>query len=64
MPSRCRPGRIEGSEQVHVIVGSDTVSSLNNRSVTFRGYTMAYQAGTGRLLYACLGQDCPRKEFS
>ncbi|WP_192581516.1 RICIN domain-containing protein [Micromonospora sp. AMSO12t] len=54
---------VDPSEQVHVVTGTGTVKSLSGRpDREFRGYAMVYQARTGRLLYACLGQTCALKE--
>ncbi|MEU6024710.1 hypothetical protein, partial [Micromonospora sp. NPDC047134] len=50
---------------VHVVTGDATVNGLGKRSdLTYQGYTMVYDAADGRLLYACLGSPCPRKELS
>ncbi|MFB6393547.1 RICIN domain-containing protein [Polymorphospora lycopeni] len=55
---------VAGTELVHVVTGTDTVPGLGSRPGTFDGYTLVYQASTGRLLYACLGDDCSRKELA
>jgi hypothetical protein len=56
---------VEPLEEVHVVTGDGAVRSLSRQAEReFRGYTMIYQAQTGQLLYACLGQACPMKETS
>nr|GID89539.1 hypothetical protein Ade03nite_84630 [Actinoplanes derwentensis] len=51
--------------QIHVVTGGTVVEGLGKGSDrTYPGYTMAYDAADGRLLYACLGATCPRKDLS
>ncbi|PRY21295.1 RICIN domain-containing protein [Pseudosporangium ferrugineum] len=53
------------STKVHVVTGDARVDGLGKKSDrTYQGYTMAYDAADGRLLYACLGSACPRKELA
>ncbi|WP_416901303.1 RICIN domain-containing protein [Micromonospora echinospora] len=57
------PTGIGTTEKLHVVTGRGTVQSLGaHPKRSYSGYTMAYQAQTGRLLYACLGQACSAKE--
>lgn len=58
-------GTVDGAAQVHVVTSDHPAASLSRQTGgPYAGYTMAYQATTGRLLYACLGHDCVRKEFA
>jgi hypothetical protein len=56
---------VDGAEKVHVVTSDNPASGLNRQADrSYAGYTMLYQAKTGRLLYACLGHSCARKEFA
>ncbi|MCI4066106.1 hypothetical protein MRQ36_27585 [Micromonospora sp. R77] len=45
------------------LTGRGDVQSLGaHPKRSYSGYTLAYQAQTGRLLYACLGKTCSMKE--
>ncbi|MEV0131773.1 hypothetical protein AB0H83_25340 [Dactylosporangium sp. NPDC050688] len=45
---------------VHLVTGEGTVPGLRNTgSRQYTGYTFVYDAGTGALIYSCLGRNCP-----
>lgn len=56
---------VDGADKVHVVTSDNPATGLNRQADrSYAGYTMLYQAKTGRLLYACLGHSCARKEFA
>ncbi|WP_165945604.1 RICIN domain-containing protein [Micromonospora sp. KC606] len=56
---------VNGAEKVHVVTSDNPATGLSRQTDrSYAGYTMVYQAKTGRLLYACLGHSCVRKEFA
>lgn len=56
---------VDGTATVHVVTSDNPATGLSRKAdQTYAGYTMAYQGATGRLLYACLGDSCARKEFA
>jgi hypothetical protein len=56
---------VDGATEVHVVTSDNPATGLSRQADgPYDGYTMVYQAGTGRLLYACLGHNCVRKEFA
>ena len=49
------------TDEVHVISGEQVVTGMRGREVgTYRGYVLAFHAGSGVLLHACLGPACRR----
>ncbi|MGI5150020.1 RICIN domain-containing protein [Plantactinospora sp. CA-294935] len=56
---------VDGAEKVHVVTSDSPATGLSRQADrSYAGYTMVYLAETGRLLYACLGHRCVRKEFA
>jgi hypothetical protein len=56
---------VDGAAKVHVVTSDNPVTGLSGQTDrSYAGYTMVYLAETGRLLYACLGHNCVRKEFA
>ncbi|MET7808887.1 RICIN domain-containing protein [Micromonospora chersina] len=55
-----RSAGVAADDDIHIVTSASNARSLSPTSPkTYAGSTLVFQAATGRLVYACLGNTCP-----